>query len=54
MKDCEVRRRDQPSNISMITVDKARSQPFTFRFIKNPKGGNRKKENDKIGPGKNC
>jgi len=33
MKDCEVRRHDQPSNISMITVDKASPRPFTLRFI---------------------
>jgi hypothetical protein len=33
IKDCEVRRLDQPSNISLITVDKARLQLFTLRFI---------------------
>jgi len=33
IKDCEVRRLDQPSYISLITVDKARPRPFTLRFI---------------------
>jgi hypothetical protein len=33
IKNCEVRRFDQPSNISLITVDKASPRPFTLRFI---------------------
>jgi hypothetical protein len=40
MKDCEVRRYDKPSNISLITVDKACHRPFTLRFISIADGGN--------------
>jgi len=45
MKDCEVRRPDQPSNISLITVDKACLRPFTLRFIANC-GGHKKKQQE--------
>jgi len=38
MKDCEVRRYDKPSNISLITVDKACLRPLTLRFILNRQG----------------
>jgi hypothetical protein len=40
MKDCAVRRYDKPSNISLITVDKACHRPFTLRFISIADGGN--------------
>jgi hypothetical protein len=33
MKDCEVGQPGEPSNISLITVDKASPRPFTLRFI---------------------
>ena len=39
MKDCEVRRYDKPSNISLITVDKACPRPLTLRFISIADGG---------------
>jgi hypothetical protein len=43
MKDCEVRPPDQSSDISLMTVDKARPQPFALPFI-SKKGKNSPKK----------
>jgi hypothetical protein len=39
MKDCEVSHPGEPSNISLITVDKACPRPLTLRFISIAEGG---------------
>jgi hypothetical protein len=48
MKDCEVRRYDKPSNISLITVDKACLRPLTLRFIPIAYGGNHQKRSGEL------